>query len=73
MDIEIRDTRNGDWFWVYRALLEDAHLESLDKLIYATLASFEGKRGIFPSMEGLAERAGTSERTAQVAIKKLIS
>ena len=70
--MEIRDTRNGDWFWVYKSVLADPHLNPTDKLTYSALATFGGCKEINPSFKGIAERATLGERTVKRSIKKLI-
>lgn len=68
---QVRDTRNGEWHWVYNAVIADSHLTPADKLIYSALATFSGYSEIYPSFKSIAERANLSERAAQSAIKKL--
>ena len=68
---EIRDTRNGEWHWVYNALVRDPHLTPAEKLIYNSLATFSGMKDIRPSFKTIGERASLSERAASGAIKKL--
>lgn len=70
--IEIRDTRNGDWHWVYNALLFDPHLTIYEKIAYSSLAAFHGANGIYPSIVTIAQKCGVSERRTRMAIKNLI-
>ena len=67
----IRDLRNGEWSWVYNALIGDPHLTPAEKCIYASLASWGGCDSIHPSFEEIAKRASLSVRVAKTAIKKL--
>jgi len=70
---EIRDTRNGDWAWVYKAVISDTHLSHVDVRVYSALAGFDGKdHSIFPSYETIAERASASRRSALESIKNLV-
>lgn len=69
--MEIRDIRNGKWYWVYDAVLADPHLTAAEKLIYSALATFSGCRDIYPNIKELGDRALVSERATQYAIKKL--
>jgi DNA-binding IscR family transcriptional regulator len=70
--MEIRDTRNGDWFWVYKSVLADPHLFPADKLVYSSLATFGGCKEINPSFKEIAKRANVSERTVKSSTKKLV-
>lgn len=69
--MEIRDTRNGDWHWVYNALLADKHLTAGEKIVYSSISTFGGHQVIHPTKEQLAERCGMDEKTVQRALKKL--
>lgn len=72
-EVEIRDMRNGEWSWVYNALIADPHLSPQDKIIYNSLASFAGMHEIRPSYATIGKRANLSERTAIRSIQKLES
>lgn len=69
--MEIRDTRNGDWHWVYNALLADPHLTAGEKIVYSAISTFGGHQVIHPTKEQLAVRCGMDEKTVQRAIKRL--
>lgn len=69
--MEIRDTRNGDWHWVYNALLADPHLTAGEKLVYSAISTFGGHQVIHPTKEQLSERCSLDEKTVQRAIKRL--
>lgn len=71
MSMEIRDTRNGDWHWVYNALLADPHLTAGEKLVYSAISTFGGHQVIHPTKEQLSERCSLDEKTVQRAIRKL--
>src|SRR3990167_2994430 len=69
--MEIRDTRNGDWHWVYNALLADQHLTAGEKLVYSSISTFGGHQIIHPTKEQLAERCGLDAKTVQRSLNKL--
>ena len=70
--MKIRDTRNGDWYWVNNAVMACKHITHADKCVYSALASFGGCQEIRPSFEIIAERSDTSIRQAKNSVKKLI-
>ena len=70
-DIEVRDTRNGEWAWVYNAVISDPHLSASDVRVYGALSSFGGYQITNPSIKQIAERGQMSIRQAKVSIKKL--
>lgn len=70
-NIQVRDTRNGEWHWVYNAVLADPHLTPAEKLIYASLSTFSGCEKIYPSIDVISQRANLSPRITKSAIKKL--
>lgn len=71
--IEIRDFRNGDWFWVEKSVWENSLLTSSDKVVYGTLAFFSNVKTqrAFPSFKRISEQSGVSQRQAVYSIKKL--
>jgi len=70
--IEIRDFRNGDWFWVSKYVWLDRRLTKSDKLIYGTLAYFANQRQVaWPSITKLASFSNVSKRQTYKSIKKL--
>ncbi len=69
----IRDTRNGDWAWVYRAVVSDPHLTANEVRVYASLACFDSnKHEIYPNYDTIAKKSNSSRRGVINAIKKLI-
>lgn len=70
-EVEIRDTRNGEWHWVYNALLSDPHLTPGEKLVYSSIATFGGHQTIHPTKEQLAGRCGLDPKTVQRALGRL--
>lgn len=69
--MEIRDTRNGDWHWVYNAVLADPHLTTAEKLVYAAISTFGGHQTIHPTLIQIGERCGVDERTARRSLRTL--
>src|SRR3990167_1241890 len=70
-NFEVRDTRNGEWFWVYSSVISDQHITPGDKLFYSALATFGGYEVIKPSLGVIAKRCALSERAAIDSIRKL--
>lgn len=70
--MEIRDSRNGSWYWVNVAVNACKHISHADKSVYGALASFSGCKDIHPSFETIAQRSNTSERQAKKSIKQLV-
>ena len=72
-DFKVRDTRNGEWFWVNRLVLEHPYLTKQAKLVYCALASFTShkKQKAFPSITTLCRLASVRRSTAIDAIKSL--
>ena len=71
--IEIRDARNGQWFWVHRHVWNDARLTASDKVLYGTFAYFaNGKdQQAFPSITTLAKESQLSKMQVTRSQKKL--
>lgn len=69
--MEIRDTRNGEWHWVYNALLADPHLTAGEKLVYSAISTFGGHQVIHPTKEQLSERCGLDAKTVQRSLIRL--
>ena len=69
--IQVRDIRNGSWAWANNMVISDHHLTAAEVRVYMALASFGGCAEIRPSVPTVAERACTSYRTAQTALRKL--
>lgn len=70
--MEIRDTRNGQWYWVNTAVNACKHISAYDKCVYGALASFSGCKEIRPSFEEIARRSGISLRQTKLSVKNLI-
>ena len=60
---ELRDARNGSWFWVHTHIWRDKRLKSTERDIYATLASYcNTEQQAFPSVRRIAKDTGKSAR-----------
>ena len=71
--IEIRDGRNGNWFWVDKQVWEHAKLTSSDKVVYGTLAYFANQKTqqAFPQMKTLEAHCKLSRRQVYRSTKAL--
>ena len=70
--IEIRDMRNGGWFWIHTHVWRDQRLTQSEKVIYGTLASYSNQeQKAFPSITRVANNSGISERHTYRCLKKL--
>ena len=73
--IKVRDLRNGDWYWVSKALLEEYgdRLKPIGIAIYNCLAAHANQEGFcFPSHKHIAKRIGASISSVQRGIRQLI-
>lgn len=70
--MEIRDTRNGSWYWVNTAVNACPHITPADKSVYGALASLGGYKKIHPSYKEIAKRSAASIRQCKMSIKKLV-
>lgn len=64
--IEVRDVRNGDWYWVSRTVLEDyaAKIGAVGLALYNAYASYVREKGsAFPSQKTISKRLGISLKT----------
>ncbi len=71
--IEIRDSRNGNWFWVDKQVWEHEKLTSSDKVVYGTLAYFANQKTqqAFPQMTTLENHCKLSRRQVYRSTKAL--
>lgn len=72
--ISIRDLKNGDWYWIHRAVIQEYALKIgvLGVAVYNVLASMVGSdQTCFPSQKYMAECLGLSRATVNKAIKRL--
>lgn len=69
---EIRDMRNGSWFWVSKHVWQDERLSKADKIVYGTMAFFANQLGsAWPSMKNISKFSGISERQSYSSLKRL--
>src|SRR3990167_9519577 len=70
--MEIRDTRNGSWYWVNTAVNACPHITNADKVVYGALCTFAGYAEIHPSYPEISKRSAVSIRTCKSSISNLI-
>ena len=70
--MEIRDTRNGSWYWVNTAVNACPHITNADKVVYGALCTFAGCAEIHPSYPEIAKRSALCERVCIRSVQKLI-
>lgn len=71
--IEVRDLRNGDWFWANKLVLDHPYFTSATKLVYTALAYFSNNntQEAHPGIRRIAKMMGLSKTTIIRALKKL--
>ena len=70
--VEIRDNRNGSWFWIHTHIWRDKRLTKADKVVYGTLSTYTNReQTAFPSIATIALDSNTSERHTYRSIKNL--
>lgn len=71
--IEIRDARNGEWFWVEKSVWTNPALTSSDKVAYGTLAYFANSKTqeSRPSLKKIGAFSGLSYRQTVRSMLKL--
>lgn len=71
--IDIRDGRNGGWFWVDKEVWLDEGLSQSDKVVYGTLAYFANNKNqlAFPSIDNISKYSSASKRQVYKSIKIL--
>jgi DNA-binding transcriptional ArsR family regulator len=73
---EIRDLRNGDWYWIDRVILHSygQKLKASGIAVYNALASFANfkTQTCFPTQEAVAQLIGLSPRTVRRKVKVMI-
>lgn len=69
---EVRDRRNGSWFWCQNEMLKTKIPHTI-KLVYFALCSYANKNTetCYPSMNKIAEVAGISKRSVVRAMRVL--
>lgn len=70
---EVRDMRNGEWYWVQKEVLASKKINASDKLVYSALAYYSNQKSqsCYPSYDTLAELINISRRTVYSSISKL--
>lgn len=71
---EIRDLRNGDWYWIHKTVIHQYFplIGSTGIAVYNFLASLADKaQSCFPSQKYIAERLGYSRATISRTLKRL--
>ena len=70
---QVRDTRNGDWFWVNKLVLNHPYLTSSAKVVYGALAYFADNKTqkSFPSFETLSQLTHLKRITVIKAVRQL--
>ncbi len=70
---QVRDLRNGDWYWVNKLVLEHPYLANSAKLVYMALAyhSNNNTQESFPGYERIMQLTGLKRRIITIAVKKL--
>ena len=70
--IEIRDTRNGSWFWIHTHIMDDIHIGKSDFSVYCSLSTFaNSQQELFPSIKKISIRAKCSKRQTYKSVKLL--
>jgi replication initiation and membrane attachment protein DnaB len=73
--IDVRDMRNGEWFWIHKRVLEKYAplVGSIGVAVYNALCCFANSKTqeAFPSLERLAELAGCSKPAVIEYLEKL--
>jgi biotin operon repressor len=72
--IEVRDLRNGNWYWIHRAVIKEytPKIGATGIAVYNFLASCaDTRQSCFPSQKYIAEHLGYSRATVNKAIQVL--
>ena len=76
MQIQIRDLRNGDWYWIHKAIIQEyaPKIGAVGVLVYSFLACLVNKsQTCFPSQKYIAQKLDYSRATISKTIKALES
>ncbi len=71
---EIRDLRNGDWYWIHKAVIGEyaQKVGAVGILVYSFLASLaDSNQSCFPSQKYIAHKLGYSRATINRALRRL--
>ena len=61
--IEVRDNRNGSWYWIHTHILRDRTLTKSEKIVYSTIASYSNsQQECFPSIKTISLDSGVAKR-----------
>lgn len=74
-NIKVRDLRNGDWYWISKALIDEygRQLKPIGIAIYNCLAEHANQEGFcFPSHGYIARKIGSSVSSVQRGIRQMI-
>lgn len=70
--IQIRDSRNGSWFWIHTHVWRDKKISQSSKVIYGTIASYANThQTAFPSIAKISFDSDISERHVYRCLKEL--
>lgn len=73
-EIEIRNLRNGDWYWINKAVIQKyaPKIAAIGVAVYSSLASLvDRNQACFPSQRYIAERLGYSRSYINGTLKLL--
>jgi len=71
---EIRDLRNGGWYWIHKAVINEytQKVGAVGIIVYSFLASLaDGNQKCFPSQKYIADNLGYCRATVNRAMKRL--
>jgi len=74
MNIEVRDLRNGDWYWINKLVLKNyaKDIGAVALAVYNVLCSYSNQNGIsYPSQQTIGDILGYTRITVCRAIKTL--
>lgn len=71
---EIRDIRNGEWYWVQKGVLASKEINASDKLVYSALAYFAHNKTqiCHPSYDTISDLVDLHRNTVIKSVKALI-
>ena len=75
-NLEIRDIKNGDWYWANKSIIFDyaKKVKATGLMVYSFLACLTDKmQSCFPSQQYIAEKLGCSRATVNRTLKVLQS
>lgn len=75
LKIQVRDLRNGDWYWISKVVIDEygPKIKPIGIAIYNCLAKHANQEGVcFPSHGHIAKQIGSSVSSVQRGIQRLI-